>query len=190
MPPLSRRLCLALLVGGLAACSADNAPPPSTVGGPFQMTDQNGRAVDQTILDGKWSAVFFGFTYCPDFCPTTLAALGAAERELGRRAEDFQTVFITVDPERDTPAQIKAYVETEGFPRSTIGLTGTPEQVTAVTRAYKAYAKKVGEGDDYTVDHTTAVYLMDPKGRFVAPIAHGTSPAQVAAEIRDAMRQG
>jgi protein SCO1/2 len=179
----------AAAIATAGGCAAERAPAPSAVGGPFQLVNQDGRSVDQTILEGKWSAVFFGFTYCPDYCPTTLAALRGAEAELGRRAEDFQTVFISVDPERDTPASLKAYVENEAFPENTIALTGTAEQVAAAAKAYKAYFRKSGEGEDYLVDHTTVVYLMDPKGRFVAPLASGTPPKQMAAEIRDAMRQ-
>jgi protein SCO1 len=191
MPSPSRRALLALCSAALlAACQEERAPEPSLVGGPFKLVDQNGRPVDESILQGKWSAVFFGYTFCPDFCPATLTALGTAEAELGRRAKDFQAVFITVDPERDTPAQLKSYVEGGPFPKTTIALTGTPEQVAAAVKAYRAYAQKTGSGDDYLVDHTTVVYLMDPKGRFVRPLAYGMTPAQLADGIRDAMRQG
>ena len=182
-----RRLVVLIAALVLAAC-AQAKPPAGGPGGPFQLTDHNGRAVDESLLDGRWTAVFFGFTHCPDFCPNTLQALRAAESELGRAADDLQVVFISVDPERDTPQSLKAYVSEETFPEGTIGLTGTPEQVTAVAKAYKAYFRKAGEGEDYLVDHTTAVYLMNPKGEFVRVLAHGMTPTEMAAQIRDAMR--
>ena len=118
-----------------------------------------------------------------------MQALRAAEAELPPRdAEKLQVVFVSVDPERDTPDQIKAYVENDAFPEGTIGLTGTPEQVAAATKAFRAYYRKNGEGEDYVVDHSTVVYLMDPKGRFVRPLAYGLTPEQMAEQIRDAMR--
>lgn len=189
-PALTRRrlLIAAPAAGALAACQ-ETAPPPSAIGGPFQLVDQNGRPVTEAILQGKWSIVFFGFTYCPDYCPTTLTALKGAETELGRRAKDVQTIFISVDPERDTPAMLKSYVENDGFPENIVALTGTPEQVAQAAKAFRAYYSKNGEGDDYLVDHLTLAYLMDPKGRFVRPIASGTPPAEIAKTVRDAMRQ-
>jgi protein SCO1/2 len=162
-------------------------PPPAAVGGPFQLVDQQGRAVDEGVLKGKWSAVFFGFTYCPDVCPTTLQALNTAADQLGPKAKDLQIVFISVDPGRDTPEQMKAYLEAQNLRPGTIGLTGSPEQVAAVTKAYRAYYQTVGEGDDYTVSHSTAAYLMDPKGRFDRVLGYGMTPDQMAGQIRAAM---
>jgi protein SCO1/2 len=182
-----RRL-LALAATLLLAGCAQDAPPSGGPGGPFQLTDQNGRAVTEALLEDRWSVVFFGFTYCPDACPTMLQRLDAAEEELGPRGKDLQVVFISVDPERDTPAAIKAYLEEDAFPEDTIGLTGTPEQIAAVTQAYKVYAKKSGEGEDYVVDHTTAAYLMNPDGQFVRVLAAGMTPTEMAVQIRDAMR--
>lgn len=158
------------------------------VGGPFELVDQDGKAVDQNILKGKWSAVFFGFTYCPDICPTTLQTLAAAEQEMGAKADKLQVVFISVDPERDTPQQIKTYLSNEVFPKGTIGLTGTPEQVAAVAKAYRAYYKKNGEGEDYLVDHSTAIYLMNPKGEFDTVLRHNSPPAELAQQISQAIR--
>ena len=185
----SRRTLLAFAAGALAAACQERAPEPSLVGGPFTLVDQNGRPATEKVLEGKWSAVFFGYSFCPDFCPTTMTALKAVERELGAKAADFQAVFITVDPARDTPAQLKTYVENDAFPSRTLGLTGSPEQVAAAVKAYRAYAQKNGDGEDYLMDHSTMVYLMDPKGRFVRPLAYGTAPAEMAKAIRDAMRQ-
>ncbi len=189
-----RRTAVAGLAGGLGAVAmllagcgrADHAPAPSAIGGPFQLTDQAGARVDEHILRGKWSAVFFGYTFCPDVCPTTLTALGQAIADLGAGAAPFQVVFVTVDPERDTAAQLATYLSSPAFPKGTIGLTGTPAQIAAVARAYRVYYKKAGAGRDYSMDHTSIVYLMDPQGRFDRPIAMGP-PADIARQIQDAM---
>lgn len=160
------------------------------VGGDFQLTDQDGRPVDQTMLQGKWSLVFFGFTYCPEFCPTTLAELAAVRQRLGDRAEDLQIVFISVDPERDTPRQLKDYLSSDGFPPGTIGLTGSPEQVAQAAKAYRAYYEKVGEGEGYTMNHSLTVYLMGPDGRFRTAVAYGLGPDKSAKIVQDAMARG
>ena len=167
---------------------ADKGRGVAMVGGPFQLVDQDGRPVDEKILNGKWSAVFFGFTYCPDVCPTTMQALGAAKRQLGPKGDKLQVVFITVDPERDTPAQLKTYLSNDVFPKGTIGLTGSPEQVAAAAKAYRVYYKKNGEGDGYLVDHSTAAYLMNPKGRYDRVLPFGISPEEIAHQISEAMR--
>jgi len=177
-------LCLAA-AAALAACRPQQEPSP--VGGPFQLTDQNGRTVTEKALDGKWTAVFFGFTYCPDVCPTTLQTLAEAQERLGPRAKDFQVVFISVDPGRDTPQALKAYLSSPAFPKGTIGLTGTPQQIAAVAKAYRAYYAKRGEGPDYQVDHLSAVYLMDRKGDFAKILANGLGPDEIARQIKDAM---
>ena len=160
------------------------------VGGDFQLTDQDGREVDQTMLDGKWSLVFFGFTYCPEFCPTTLAELAAVQQRLGDKAENLQIVFVSVDPERDTPQQMKDYLSSEGFPEGTIGLTGTPEQVAQAAKAYRAYYEKVGEGEGYTMNHSLTVYLMGPDGEFRTAVAYGLGPDKSTKIIEDAMARG
>ena len=160
------------------------------IGGPFQLVDQEGRAVDESLLQGKWSLVFFGFTYCPDYCPTTLAALDATQARLGDRAKDLQIVFISVDPERDTPKALKDYLSSDGFPEGVIGLTGTPEQVKAAADAYKAFYRKVGEGEGYTMNHTLTVYLMGPDGRFRSAVAEELGPERSAAVIERAMARG
>ncbi len=163
-------------------------PAPAAVGGPFQLVDQNGKPADETLLKGKWTVVFFGFTYCPDVCPTTLQALAAAQQQLGPKADKLQVVLISLDPARDTPAQLKTYLASDAFPKGIIGLTGTPEQVAAAAKAYRVYFKKNGEGADYLVDHSTAAYLMDPKGRFDRIIPFGVSPEEIALQISEAMR--
>jgi len=160
------------------------------IGGPFRLVDQNGRAVDESLLQGKWSLVFFGFTYCPDYCPTTLAALDATQERLGDKARDLQVVFISVDPERDTPQALKDYLSSDGFPDGVIGLTGTPEQVKAAADAYKAYYQKVGEGEGYTMNHSLTVYLMGPDGRFRTAVAEELGPEKSAEIIKRAMARG
>lgn len=160
----------------------------AAIGGPFHLVDQTGRPASEKVLKGKWSAVFFGFTYCPEACPTTLFALGEAEKLLN--AKNFQTVFISVDPERDTPAKLTAYLANTAYPRATVGLTGTPDQVAAAARAYHAYYQKAADGTGYTVNHSTITYLMSPRGKFVCVIPYGVSPQSLAKMIGTAMKQG
>jgi len=188
----------AIAVTAIVVVNNRTAPAPGTVistgqpdvGGPFQLVDQDGRTVDQTLLNGKWSLVFFGFTYCPDYCPTTLAVLEAAKQGLGDRADGLQVIFITVDPERDTPAALKDYLSSDGFPEGVIGLTGTPEQVRAAADAYRAVYQKVGEGEAYTMNHSLTVYLMGPDGKFRSALGHDLGPERSAAVIANAMDRG
>lgn len=184
---------IGLIVAGALAwrlAVREAEPPPAAVGGPFELVDQDGRPASESVLKGKWSAIFFGFTYCPDVCPTTLQALNAAADQLGPRAKDFQIVFVSVDPGRDTPQQVKAYLAAQNLRAGTIGLTGSPGQVAAAAKAYRVYYQQVGEGDGYTVNHSTAAYLMDPKGRFDRVFGYGMTPDQMADQIATAMRGG
>ena len=162
----------------------------ANIGGPFQLVDHDGRPVDQTLLEGKWSLVFFGFTYCPDYCPTTLQALAATKQRLGDKAKDVQIVFVSIDPERDTPEALKDYLSTDGFPPGTIGLTGTPAQVRAAADAYRVYYARSGQGEDYTMNHSLGVYLMGPDGRFRTTVAEQLGPEQSARVIEQAMARG
>lgn len=165
-------------------------PMKHRIGGDFTLTDQDGEAVDESLLLGKWSLVFFGFTYCPDYCPTTLAELAAAQKRLGNRAKDLQIVFISIDPERDTPGMLKDYLSSDGFPEGVIGLTGSLEQVGQAARAYRAFYQKVGEGEAYTMNHSLTVYIMGPDGEFRAPIAYGAGPEEATRLIEEAMKAG
>ncbi len=174
---------------GSASRQIGSTGQPS-VGGPFQLVNQDGQAVDQTLLNGRWSLVFFGFTYCPDYCPTTLGMLEATKRALGDRADDVQIVFISVDPERDTPQALKDYLSSDGFPEGVIGLTGTPAQVRAAADAYRAVYQKVGEGEAYTMNHSLTIYLMGPDGRFRSALGHDLGPANAARIIEQAMARG
>jgi protein SCO1/2 len=162
------------------------APADSDIGGPFTLIDQESRPVTDRILQGKWTLVYFGYTFCPDVCPTTLAALAQAIGDLGDKARTLQVVFITVDPQRDTPAALRTYLTNPAFPKGIIGLTGRVDQIKAAAGAYRVYYARRGAGPDYSVDHTSIVYLMDPHGRFVRPIAAGP-PADMARQISLAM---
>ncbi|MDO1558873.1 SCO family protein [Brevundimonas sp. 2R-24] len=203
---MSRRTLLSLLAGGvlvlfvLGIYAVMNPPRQgqavnvastgeARIGGPFTLVDTDGRTVDQSVLNGKWSVIFFGFTYCPDYCPATLQTMARVEQELGPLADNLQTVFISIDPERDTPQALKAYLASDAFPDRVVGLTGSPEQVAATARAYGAVYERVGEGDDYTMNHSLVAYLMDPQGRFVLPLGHGLGPERTAQVIRDAMER-
>ena len=151
----------------------------ATIGGPFKLTDQNGQTVSEQDFKGHPFLVFFGFTHCPDVCPTTLFEVSEILRSLGPDADRTRAVFITVDPERDTPAVMKDYLSS--FDPHLSGLTGDPAAVAAVAKAYRVYYKKVPlDQGGYTMDHTAIVYLMDKDGRFVAPF-NLKRPAQAAA---------
>ena len=167
-----------------SSAQAQGAEP----GGPFALVNQDGRAVDQSVLKGKWSVVFFGYTFCPDYCPTTLTTLGKAMDQLGPKASAAQVVFITIDPERDTPAAMKSYISSRVFPKNMLGLTGTPAQVAQVAKGYRVFYQKEGTGSTYSMDHSTALYLMDPTGKFHSVIADGLTPEEDARQISDAMR--
>ena len=182
-----------VVVGGRDRAASDGQVAASgqpLVGGDFTLVNQDGRTVDQTLLNGKWSLVFFGFTYCPDYCPTTLTSLEATRQLLGPDAADLQIVFISVDPERDTPEALKTYLESDGFPPGVIGLTGTPEQIAEAAKVYRAYYQKVGEGEDYVMNHSLTVYLMGPDGRFRTAVAYGMGPDKTTKIIEDAMARG
>ncbi|WP_312220934.1 SCO family protein [Brevundimonas sp.] len=189
---LALGLITMVVVGGRqqAAQTTDAATGQPLVGGPFTLTDQDGQVVDQSILEGKWSLVFFGFTYCPDYCPTTLGVLNAVQERMGDKAKDLQIVFISIDPERDTPQMLKDYLSSDGFPDDVIGLTGTPEQVAQVAREYRAFYQKVGEGEGYTMNHGLTVYLMGPDGQFRSAVAHDLGPSRTATLIENAMEKG
>nr|WP_312162689.1 SCO family protein [Brevundimonas diminuta] len=189
---LALGLITMVVVGGRqqAAQTTDVATGQPLVGGDFSLTNQDGQVVDQTILNGKWTLVFFGFTYCPDYCPTTLGVLNAVQERMGDKAEDLQIVFISIDPERDTPQMLKDYLSSDGFPDGVIGLTGTPEQVAKAAKAYRAFYQKVGEGEGYTMNHGLTVYLMGPDGKFRSAVAHDLGPSRTATLIENAMEKG
>ncbi|MFY0400320.1 SCO family protein [Brevundimonas naejangsanensis] len=189
---LALGLITMVVVGGRqqAAQTTDAATGQPLVGGPFTLTNQDGQVVTEKILEGKWSLVFFGFTYCPDYCPTTLGVLNAVQERMGDKAKDLQIVFISIDPERDTPQMLKDYLSSDGFPDGVIGLTGTPEQVAQVAKEYRAFYQKVGEGEGYTMNHGLTVYLMGPDGKFRSAVAHDLGPSRTVTLIENAMEKG
>jgi cytochrome oxidase Cu insertion factor (SCO1/SenC/PrrC family) len=151
------------------------------VGGPFTLTDQDGRRVTDQDFRGKFMLVYFGFTYCPDVCPTALQVMAAALDKLGPKGERVTPVLISVDPERDTPAQLSRYVKS--FHPRLVGLTGSPQEVEAAAKAYRVYVKKVPDPKStagYTMDHTSIVYVMGPDGQYLAHFTHATSPDVMA----------
>jgi protein SCO1/2 len=194
MNPRTARLLLALgaFVAGLVLFSAvifivtGRSPAPiamSTVGGPFRLVDQNDKPITEQDFKGQPFLVFFGFTHCPDVCPTTLFEVSEIFRALGPDAKNLRAMFVTVDPERDTPAVIKDYLAS--FDPRIVGATGDVDAITAAEKSYRVYAKKVPtDGGGYTMDHTAIVYLMSKDGRFVAPFSMKRRPEEAAAELK------
>jgi len=153
------------------------------IGGPFSLVDQSGARRNDEDFRGRYMLVFFGFTYCPDICPTTLAILSAALDEIGPLANDIVPILITVDPERDTPEILKPYLSV--FGSEFVGLTGTKEEIDNAVGVYRAYYQIVeSEGDDYTVDHSTIIYLMDAQGKFVTNYDLNMGPDAIADDLR------
>ena len=156
---------------------------PSAVGGPFKLVDQDAKPITDQDLKGHPFLVFFGFTHCPDVCPTTLFEVSEILRALGPQAKNVRALFITVDPERDTPKVLKDYLSS--FDPRVIGVTGDSEAIAAVGKSYRVYAKKVPlDGGGYTMDHTALVYLMDKDGRFVVPFKMNRRPEEAAADLK------
>ena len=186
-------LVLSAFVAGLVLCfgvillvagrgGSPIAQTTAAIGGPFRLIDQNGRAVSDQDLKGHPFLVFFGFTHCPDVCPTTLFEVSEVLRALGPDADKVNALFVTVDPERDTPDKLKDYLAS--FDPHLRALTGQPPAIDAIAKAYRVYVKKVPQENGYTMDHTAIVYLMDKDGRFVAPFSLKRRPADAAADLR------
>jgi protein SCO1/2 len=182
-------------IGGAAALLfTQGAPAPKVetagkalIGGPFTLVDQSGRTVTDKDFRGRYMLVFFGFTHCPDVCPAELQVIAQALTDLGPKSSEVVPIFISLDPERDTPAVIGAYVK--NFGDNFVGLTGSPEAVAAAAKAYRvAYSKfeyKDNSGkSDYSIDHSTIVYLMDKNGEYVAHFSYGTPAAEMAETLR------
>lgn len=157
------------------------------IGGPFTLVDQTGKTVTDKDFRGRYMLVFFGFTHCPDVCPAELQVIAQALADLGPKASEVVPVFISLDPERDTPAVVGAYVK--NFGANFVGLTGSPEAVAAAAKSYRvAYSKyeyKDSSGKtDYSIDHSTIAYLMDKNGEYVAHFSYGTPAAEMAETLR------
>jgi protein SCO1/2 len=185
------------LIGALAGAAAlivtraPTGPEVATtgtalIGGPFTLVGRDGKPVTDRAFRGKYMLVFFGFTHCPDICPAELQVMAAALDELGPKANDIIPIFITLDPERDTPPVVTGYVM--NFSPRFVGLTGSPEQIAEAAKAYRVtYSKFQEEGakpDDYTIDHVALVYLMGKDGKFLTHFDYGTPAAKMAETLR------
>ncbi len=161
-------------------------PAGSAIGGPFKLTGEDGRPISNETFKGKPYLVFFGYTHCPDVCPTTLFELSQVMEALGKDADRTAALYITVDPERDTVAVMKDYLS--NFDRHLHGATGDLKTIEAVEKKFRVYAKKVPTKDgDYSMDHSAVIYLFDKQGRFVAPFNLKRKPAESAAALRKYM---
>ncbi|MGE0255851.1 MAG: SCO family protein [Alphaproteobacteria bacterium] len=158
--------------------------PAVSIGGPFELVDQTGKTVTDADFRGRWMLVYFGYTFCPDVCPTELANMALALDGLGEAAAKVVPMLVTVDPERDTPAVLAEYMPL--FGDRFVGLTGSRAQVEAAMKAYRVYAARneTPGTTEYLMDHSSYVYLMGPDGKFVAMFRYRTDPAEIAATIR------
>src|ERR1700751_411369 len=155
----------------------------SAIGGPFQLVDQNGKTVTDADLKGKWSLIYFGYTHCPDACPTALNDISIALDDLGSQRNEVRSVFITVDPGGDTAGVPKSYVTP--FDAPILALSGTPEEIAQAAKDYRVYyAKHPEAGGDYSMDHSSVIYVMDPQGRFTASFTHENSPEEIAERLK------
>jgi protein SCO1/2 len=162
----------------------------ANIGGPFSLVDQTGATVTDADFRGKAMLIYFGYTYCPDICPASLQIMAAAlDRLEPEERARIQPILITVDPERDTVDQLAQYVQSPAFPDDLVGLTGTEDQIAEVAGAYRVAYRRAGEGDDYLMDHTSIVYLMDSEGEFADVFTHGTDPAAMAARLQDFLEE-
>ncbi|GLI92161.1 SCO family protein [Methylocystis echinoides] len=187
-PAVSRPLLIgagaafALAFGAFVLVTNNTAPPPSAIGGAFQLTSHAGQQVTESVLLGKPHLVFFGYTNCPDVCHTTLFEMSEILRALGPNA-NIGAIFVTTDPERDTPQVLKDYLA--NFDSRIIGLTGDRAQIDAMLRGYRIYAKRApGKEEDYSVDHSSAVYLMDKNGHFITAFNVGRKPEEAAKDLQ------
>jgi protein SCO1/2 len=161
--------------GGIAAAS---------IGGPFKLVDQKGATVTEAALQGHPSALFFGYTFCPDVCPTTLADMTIWLKDLGAGGDKLKAYFITVDPERDTQEAMAAYLD--AFDPRITGLTGTRPAIDQIIKAYRVYSRKVDgtDGAPYVMDHPVAVYLLDDKAQFVGTVDYQEKPEDALAKLK------
>jgi protein SCO1/2 len=184
-------LLLAVLLIGAGAMlwmSGNGGNSPISIGGPFTLQDGSGKPVTDRDFRGKYMLVYFGYTFCPDVCPTTLTAVADAMDKLGPAAARIRPLFITVDPKRDTPQVVKQYAA--AFGPNITGLTGTPEEVATAAKEYRVYyaEHRTGPGpNEYSMDHSSVLYLMGPDGAFVAPVRADQSGDEIAANLKKLM---
>jgi len=175
---------LGILVLAIGAFHAVEQHPPPLPGGPFTLTSSDGRRVSDKDFRGKWQLIYFGYTFCPDVCPLTLSNVSDALAALGTQADRLQPIFITVDPERDTPSVLAAFAG--GFDPRIVALTGTPPEIAAVERSFRVYAAKLPNAKDpggYLMNHTSLFYLMDPEGRPAALLPASDEGPKLAAAL-------
>ena len=160
-------------------------------GVPFQLVDQNGQPISEQAFRGKPTALFFGFTHCPEVCPTTLFELDGWLKKVDPDAKGLQAYFVTVDPERDTPAILGQYIS--NVTDRVIGIAGAPEKIAEVVKGFRVYAKKIPLDEsqpdgDYTMDHTASVFLLDAQGRFKGTISYGENPDTAVKKLENLMK--
>ena len=183
----------------MAACSPANnsasvaqsgtviASGTASIGGPFTLTDTSGKIFTQDNLKGKPSLIYFGFSYCPDVCPTALQKMGALQAQMGKDGEKLRYIFISVDTERDTPETLAPYVTSRGFPKPLIGLSGTQEQMDQAVAAYRVYAQKVKDDSsaaEFTYDHSDLIIVTDGQGEFANIFTRDASLTQMAESLK------
>lgn len=194
---MSSKLRLVILLSGLLLAAglaytlsaAFQTGPAATsgvqVGGPFTLTDHTGVVRRAEDFRGKVVAIYFGYTHCPDACPTALSALSDALDQLGPRANEVAALFVTIDPARDTVALLKDYIGS--FHASVVGLTGTAEQVAQAAKGWRVYYRRSGEGADYTMDHSSVIFIMGRDGRYLEHFTHSAPADQMAAALTRAL---
>ncbi len=166
------------------ASSRGSGQGVGAIGGPFTLVDDTGAQVTEAALAGKPFVMYFGYTYCPDVCPTTLIDLSHWIQKLGPDADKLNYVFVTVDPERDTPKVMHDYLSS--FDKHIRGFSGTPDQIAKIAREYRVYYKKVPTDDgDYVMDHSSVIYLMGPRGKFVGLIAYQENDDKAVSKLRN-----
>lgn len=180
-------LLLASLAVSVSAVAGEKLSRlPNLFGGPFHLTDEQGRQVGPGAYAGKFMLVYFGYSYCPDICPTDLTIMATALDALGERADQVQPLLISVDPSRDTPEALREF--TDAFHPDLVGLTGTEAEVVTAAKAYRVHRRRFQmegmSGDDYLVDHSTLTYLMGPDGRFLSMFPRGSTPERMAEVLR------
>jgi len=193
----------ALFAMGATACGGGSEPTASVgktvvsgtaeISGAYNLVNQDGEPVSEASALGKPQLIYFGFSYCPDICPTALQKMGAAQARIDPAGDKLNYLFISVDPQRDTPESLKLYVTANGFPKGLTGLTGTQDQIDAVKSAYKVYSQNVPTPDsaaDYTVDHSDIIYLMDKDGTFVEFFFGKSTVPEMVERIRTHLKTG
>ncbi len=189
IPVLALIATLALLWQVLGPKDQEKASAPNTgaslIGGSFNLVSHTGKRMTERDFRGKYMLIYFGYTFCPEICPTELQTMTEAIDLLGEAGKDVVPILISIDPDRDTVAKLAEYVPL--FHKNLIGLTGTPEEIAKAAKSYRVYYAKTGDGAKYEMDHSAIIYLMDKKGQYAAHFAYGVEPARMAEKIRAIM---